>query len=301
MSPNEIVIEFKGRASLGRKHDEYSHQNEGDYDVLSELNNDSWEIAGEIAREIVDEYRHEIDIKHINIQFNRGSIEWSGVIVFMELGALISGNIALIHYLYSAVRRAVNTKVKRRLPKQYKKIDTDVFSPDGGHRGMIESTWSVSTRKALIFITVLNLLIFFGGSFMSSVQVPSILDRLEESKQKLSKASSILTDKEREVESLTKTLSVRILELEAKVKQENIKLDDTKKEISSLNKNSNNLIKLEKRLEEKLLRFQKIKTPISMHTLWKSATWVVRSVLIFLSIMSLVGLLLMYKSLRNRH
>jgi len=120
----EIKFIFSGRANLIKE--EYYESGNKEISLINKLNKVGPEIENEIAKAIKYYLFHlKFHLSRVEIKFHHGSIEWSGVVNILKVGAIIGGNITLVQFVISAIRRSIDYVLKKHIPRHYR-IDTNV-------------------------------------------------------------------------------------------------------------------------------------------------------------------------------
>jgi len=211
-------------------------------DCVKILNERSREISKRIKYELIDRLREDVDVD-VQIGFEKGSVEWYGIVTVLDWAARLSGTISLAQFLERVIRRSIDNGVERNLPDFYQErphtMDSTVrymienenlkSTPDRIPENIVQndatSTNSLltktgdlfSSRQSLIAITLFNLILFFGGNIYNEVQIQSIevrhqqaIDQIEKSEEKYELAKQELQTLENQVRFDVKNILSRL-------------------------------------------------------------------------------------------
>jgi len=196
--------------------------------VISNLNKKTKEIEKDISIKIKNKIYSQSEFNNVNIQvdlnFKVGSIEWGGMISYIydivQITANIGGAIAFIQFIKDTVNSTISEYITSEiysensnyfLKETYKNTHSEIILIKQNTLKTIDykntsKSSLFSTDKILIFITLLNLIIFFGGTISSTVTVNSIKQQYKESSQIINQAK----DKYYQAENSLKILNTKL-------------------------------------------------------------------------------------------
>lgn len=196
--------------------------------VISNLNNKTKEIEKDISIKIKNKLYSQSEFNNVNIQvdlnFKVGSIEWGGMISYIydivQVTANVGGAIAFIQFIKDTVNSTISEYISNEvysknsdyyLKETYANIHTEIVLIKQNTLNAIEHNNTsksslFTTDKILIFITLLNVIIFFGGTISSTVTVNSIKQQYKESSQIINQAK----DKYYQAENSLKILNNKL-------------------------------------------------------------------------------------------
>lgn len=167
-----------------------------DNQLVDILNNESSYIKTEIEQEIQAGLKQFLKIHHpkVDISFENGSILATGFVVIDILGKT-SGAIAFFEYVNRLVKRVTERAIRNSLRK---KIQNDRFTisiqtipmniPESSNQTSEQdgssTIFNIPSSKLLIYITLINIMFFIGGTLFNLFQVDSVQKRYNEANQK---------------------------------------------------------------------------------------------------------------------
>ena len=167
-----------------------------DYEIIDILNNESSYIKREIEDGIQIGLKQfiEIDYPRVDISFENGSIIATGLVVINLLGK-ISGAVAFFEYVNRLVKRvterAIRNSLRRRLQNDRFTISIQTIPinipenlPQATEQDSSSSLFNIPSSKLLIYITLINIMFFVGGTLFNMFQVDSVQKRYNEANQK---------------------------------------------------------------------------------------------------------------------
>lgn len=182
---------------------------------IEELNGKSHFIAGEIEEDIqskiAEAYYHRPAVRfvpgifrrrptfraNVVISFDKGSIEWMGIVELVtgawsivNFMATIGGAIGLIHI----VRRAILAAVGRSMPSHIQMSNATTHVSIGRSRATAPlyirpqddfSNFTISAKKVLVAVTALNIGLVGGGTLYGGIKVASLQDQYASTSNKI--------------------------------------------------------------------------------------------------------------------
>lgn len=166
-------------------------------------------IEREIASELRDMTAHLIEERldvHVNIRFHKGSVLFSGVVIVMNWMARISGAISLIQMIADAIRWVVRRVLQRYV--RNRKIQVSVFNPiptvtqsSPQQTSVNQDSPLFSLRSILLAITLLNAVLFVGGTVYTGISVNSIQQRYKEAQTEIKKVQADYENYKKRIEA----------------------------------------------------------------------------------------------------
>jgi len=309
MKKDIVYLSFRGRTSTDSLKSKFRHLNNMDIDEsahISSLNN----ISSELAHEIISHINYDLEFNgdpFINVKadkasiyFSEGSIEWEGIISILKWGAIISGNIALFQFLIPRIKNSINFVLKSTIFKNRAQLQTEVTPMNSE---IISNSTNVFLKlpiaHALIILTTINLIVFFGGTILGGIQINSVHEMLGESRTKLTKASAVLSNKELEISNLTTRIKSKVKLLETVAASNATKLNIINNSITNLTNEHSKLYTLTAMQKKRLESFRKAKAPLNLEDMWSLSSSPVRALiclsLIFLCLNLSLSTILLFK------
>ena len=244
---HEIKLIFEGRAVP--KIDKFESERSllrliNDLSVSVDTISDTlkWELRGNLPEGV--------DVSNVEVYFFPGSVNWKVIVEILDLSGRIADNLSLVQVLVSTARFLINRTVRIELSEKYDG-DKNVWDVETSLNEVIPSlTQAVSenpiTRTSpqplfsnkiiLIAITLMNLLIFLGGTVYAWVTVPSLAESVRDADNQIQLIQQELTNKQEEINAILLQASARsdsIREQLSEVEDEAAHLQEQIKRIQS--------------------------------------------------------------------
>ena len=198
MCPTIYTFDISGKiTNVKFKSDDFNH----DFEIIENLNKKKKNIEREIEEEIKFRLSKKILLKSITVQlsFQKGSILAVGLII-IETMAAVGGAISLVEFIMRLIRRIIERNVRNHLPFNNDDYDVSInisprMIPSEVNQMLPEeqvNSFRIPFPKLLFYITLINITLFLGGTLFNVIQIPSILEKQEEARAKLSEAKEKL-------------------------------------------------------------------------------------------------------------
>jgi len=277
-----------------------------DKELLSILNEKSYNIQREIESELYHYVSKFWSVERIEVQliFQSGSILATGWVIVNILGS-IAGAVSFFEYLNRLIifiRKVTQRAISSNLPgngNTYKVsisvTPTGYPTPDSSSSNEDKAfdLFKISPSKLLLSITLINIMLFIGGTLFTTIEVPSILKKYDESVSKfkeakaqydsadfmLKKAKLDYQFKQQEIENIKSevlqkketilnSLSADTLQIRADITNIDTKLTLLSNQIKELYQNKERYEKSLIGLNESIAKLQENKVTFSFSEVW---------------------------------
>jgi len=320
------------------------YRTEGYYDdkeLLSMLREKEYNIKKEIEDQLYHysrEFGQDARIE-VHIRFERGSILATGRVVIEFLGA-IAGAISFFEYfnrLTNYVKRAFQRTISRNLPGNGNSYSVSInvtptsypsSFPNNSNGDSALDLFKISPSKVLLSITLINIMLFIGGTLFTTIEVPSILKKYDEAEAKFKEAKAQYDSadfmlktakldyqfKQQEIENIKSeilqkkeailnSLSNDTLQINADIKNIDTKLTLLSNQVKGLNKDEEKYEKSLKELNESITKLQENKVTFNFLDLWfYMSFWlkvIVVGILAVTSLTVIFSILYIIRKIRN--
>lgn len=132
----------------------------------------------------------------VQLRFERGSILATGWVIIQFLGG-VSGAISFFEYfngLINFIRRTIQRAISNNLPgnRNSYRVSINIIpenypSPasNNSYDNNALDLFKISPSKLLLSITLINIMLFIGGTLFTTIEVPSILEKYDEAEAKV--------------------------------------------------------------------------------------------------------------------
>jgi hypothetical protein len=184
------------------------NRNDNDrYDEESELLSILNDRRSVIRQEIESQLYHKISEigsvqkLEVELRFESGSILATGWVIITILGE-VAGAISFFEYLNrlrNYIKEACQQSISRHLPGSVSKYKVSIHVEPTGHQDNITSNsisnktpdlFNISSSQLLLYITLINIVLFLGGTLFMAIKVPSVLEKYNEAEAKFREAEA---------------------------------------------------------------------------------------------------------------
>jgi len=185
----DVPFHFTGRLSRLEREESISDSN-----LLGRLKEERAYIAQEIQLYVQEELADELGVNvnvSVAIDFQEGSVLFSGVIWVVGVLASVAGTIDFVEKMARLIRRVLRWVLGRRAPSRRTSVrvlptstppTTSATQPHAPDEGQL-----FSSRTILLAVTLLNAAIFIGGSVYTGISVTSIQEKYAKAQGEIEK------------------------------------------------------------------------------------------------------------------
>jgi len=205
MKKQDLIFKIDGSIHLRKENSNIKYS---DKEIFYLLKEEQYSIQKQIRRDISQELDEEVDI---DIQFERGSIIVTGLVIIKWI-SITGGVFSFIDYTSRIVKRVLSVVLEDRIRRYgpnpvrpYIIISTTSNSTDfqepilNRAEDKIQNPFSFKT--ILIAITLVNILLFLGGSIQGLFTVQSLKEQYIKSKEELMRINNELSSTSYEIKS----------------------------------------------------------------------------------------------------
>jgi hypothetical protein len=283
---DELRLRFRFTGQLLRVSD--SQIEDSDRSLLGNMREQRGQLAREMQAYLQEELTEELGIEaavFVEIEFQEGSILFTGFVTFLGYLATIAGAIDFVQKMSRLIRSVVRRVLGRRAPGRIVSIRVlplfSVAATPSGPASHGDDISLFSLRTILLAVTLLNAAIFIGGSVYTGISVTSIQEKYEKAQTEIEKVRQ-------DYEKYRAGLQDRLGDIEGQLRMTAKETEGARSHAKQLSDDLTSMDRQIKELESSVAALgSRGKSWVSVGLAYREADWVLRLYLIAVPICTL--------------
>jgi hypothetical protein len=261
---------------------------DSDRSLLENLRQQREQLAREMQAYLQEELDEELGVGagvFVDIEFQQGSILFTGFVTLLGYLATVAGAIDFVQKMSRVIRSVVRRVLGRRTPRRIVSVRVSPLfsvaappsdSPDHG-----DGVSLFSLRTILLAVTLLNAAIFIGGSVYTGISVTSIQEKYEKAQTEIEKVRQ-------DYEKYRAGLQDRLGDIEGQLRMTAKETEAARSQAKQLSYDLTLMDRQIKELESSVAALgNRGKSWVSLGLAYREADWVLRLYLIAVPICTL--------------
>ena len=283
---NDHELRFRFTGQLLRVSD--NQIEDSDRSLLGNMREQRGQLVREMQAYLQEELDEELGVGarvFVDIEFQEGSILFTGFVTLLGYLATAAGAIDFVQKMSRLIRSVVRRVLGRRVPGRIVSVRVfplfSVAATPSGPAGRGDGVSLFSLRTILLAVTLLNAAIFIGGSVYTGISVTSIQEKYEKAQTEIEKVRQ-------DYEKYRAGLQDRLGDIEGQLRMTAKETEATRSHAKQLSDDLTSMDRQIKELETSVAALgSRGKSWVSLGLAYREADWVLRLYLIAVPICTL--------------